>query len=169
MNCIRIVLAITVVFYGVGCNRSNDGQMVWHQDQIVAKALQEVPLLKDFQRLFPESQHFITYITGKDGPPTWNSKTPLFQRYVFDMQVPIEIDRNTFKVRLTGQPSFYFREVTVITTLPGGRQDVHYGESIPFDLTGWKKLVTVGGDFQSLGIRLKRDQPIVGFSDYSKY
>jgi len=44
-----------------------------------------------------------------------------------------------------GQPSFYFREVTVITTLPGGRQDVHYGESIPFDLTSWNKLVAAGG------------------------
>ena len=125
MNCVQVVLAIMIVFVGFGCNRTNDGEMVWHQDQIVAKALQEVPLLKDFQKLFPFSHHSITYITGRDGSPIWNSKTPLFQRYVFDMQVPIEIDHNTFKVRLTGQPSFYFREVTVITTLPRGRQPPH--------------------------------------------
>jgi len=169
MRCIRVTLALIASLSTFGCGRAGDGEIVKRQDEIVNKALEEIPLLRAFKSRFPDSRHFISYITGKDGSTTWNSKAALFGRYVLQMRVSVNIDRDTFKVRLDSEPAFELKEITAITALPDGRQQVFYGKNITFDADGWKRLEASDGDFETLGIKLKKDQQVEGFSDYSKY
>lgn len=169
MRCIRVMFAVITCLSAFGCTHADDREMVKRQDEIVARALEEISLLRAFKKRFPDSQHFISYITGKDGRTTWNSKTALFGRYVLQMRVPANIDRDTLKVRLDAEPTFEIKEVTAINVLPDGREQVSYGKSIIFDAADWKRLDATDEDFAALGIKLKKDQPIEGFSDYSKY
>lgn len=169
MRCLRVMLAVIACLSAFGCARADEGEMVKRQDEIVARALEELPLLRAFKNRFPDSRHFISYITGKDGRTTWNSKTPIFGRYVLQMRVPARIDRDTLKVHLDAEPAFELKEVTAITALPDGRQQVFYGKNVTFTAADWKRLEAANGDFEVLGIKLKKDQPIEGFSDYSKY
>jgi len=163
------MFAVIACLSFAGCAQADDTEMVKRQDKIVARALEELPLLRAFKNRFPDSRHFISYITGKDGRTTWNSKAALFSRYVLQMRVSASIDRNTLKVRLDAEPTFELKEVTAITALPDGRQQVFYGKNIVFNAADWKRLEASGGDFEALGFKLKKDQPIKGFSDYSKY
>ena len=84
------------------------------------------------------------------------------------MRVPATIDRDSLDVRLDAEPAFELKEVTTITVLPDGRQQVAYGKILAFNAADWKQLAT-GGDFEALGIKLKKDQPVPGFSKHSRY
>ena len=171
MKYIYFVLILIACFMGAGCERADedDSAMIMNQEIIVACALKEEPLLGAFNNRYPKSVHFISYISGKDGQTTWNSKSPLFDRYVLQMRVAATIDRKTLKVQLRGEPSFQIKEVAEIAALPDGRQEVHYGKTFTFSAADWKRLEAAAGDFEVLGIALTKDKPVVGFSDYSTY
>ena len=83
MRCIPVTLAVIVGLSAFGCGRADDINIVKRQGEIVARALEQIPLLRAFKKRFPDSHHFISYITGKDGRTTWNSKAAIFGRYVF--------------------------------------------------------------------------------------
>lgn len=147
----------------------NDSELVKRSDEIVARTLKEEPLAAEFGRRFPKSQHFISYITGRNGRPTWNSKAPLFGRYVVQMKVRVNVNRDTGKVQFDAAPAFELREVTSIAALPDGRQEVSYGKTVRLTADDWNLVEANGGDFGVLGIDLKKDQPVAGFADVLRY
>jgi len=165
----QLALIALIIFSAFSCTRDNKDEIVAHHDQIVAQALKDVPLLRAFKERFPESKHFVSNITGQYGPPTWNSATPLYGRYVFWMIIPVSIDHQTFKVYLDGDPSFYLHEITAIGFLPGGRQNISVGDDIHFDAKMSMKLRATNWNFETLGIKLKKNQPVPGFSNYVAY
>jgi hypothetical protein len=160
---------VAFAVFAVGCLRGDDDQLVKNQDQIARNALSTVPLLRSFKNQYPKSQNFISYITGADGQTTWNSKAALYGRYVLQMSVPVRINSGPLNVQLVGTPSFEIREVTAISTLPDGRQEILYGDTVKINLTDWKKLQAANGDFNAIGVKLKKNKPVKGFGDYSKY
>jgi hypothetical protein len=165
----RLVLFAATCFTLSGCGRLSDRELVIRQDEIVAKALKEVPLLVAFKARFPESVHFISYVTSKEGRTKWNSKSAIHGRYILHMTVPIGIDRKTVQVTLKEEPSFQLREVTFIESLPDGRQSIYYGKKVKISFDEWKRLEASGGDFKVLGLEIKRNSPVSGFSDYTGY
>jgi hypothetical protein len=85
------------------------------------------------------------------------------------MEQRISIERESWKIHIDGDAKFFLNEINLITQLPDGRQNVQYGDSRTFGLAEWKKLLEANGDFRVLGIEIKTNEPIKGFSDYSKY
>ena len=164
MNRVLFVLFMFVL----GCTRRSDRELVQRHDEIVAYATSDVPEFKAFKQCFPESRSFISYITGQNGDPTWNSKAPLFGRYMLEMTVPIRIDRETFRVTPTASPDFTFREISDISNA-SGREVISYAGAIPFSLADWEKLKAAQGDFDKIGIQLKKNQPVPNFGDFTYY
>jgi hypothetical protein len=128
----------------------------------------DIEQVRQFDRLFPGATHFISYYTGTNGNPTWNSKAGLHGRYVLTMQIPISLSGlGRSQVRSNGTPTFILTEVQNITSLPGGQTSIVYsGNQITFGFLEWNKLVESNGDLSVLGITIKINQKIPGFVKY---
>ena len=55
----------------------------------VLSGQRDIPIVSQFQSLFPEADHFISYYTAEYGMPTWNSKVGIAGRYRLAMQFPL--------------------------------------------------------------------------------
>jgi hypothetical protein len=153
-------MSLLMVF---GCDRPGDQRLISKQDMIVANVLRQEPSARRFNELFPDSRHFISYVTGHYGPPTWNSATKLYGRYKLQMSASLQIDRQQLTATFSSPPTFHLTEVASISRLPDGRDYVTYGGSWELSAEEWQRLVQAKGDFSVLGLSLIRDDPVPGF------
>ena len=120
------------------------------------------PNVVAFEKLFPGSEHFISYYTGQAGTPRWNSKTLIHGRYILSMQFDITVDTAGTKVTAAAAPQFQLREVISAVPSPSGQTSITYNPASHRDFgpEEWKALETSGGDLSTLGIEVIRDQPV---------
>jgi hypothetical protein len=81
---------------------------------------------REFEELFPQARHGISYYTGEMGPPTWGSEVGLFGRYVLSLRVKITFDWTRRHIRSRGEPQFQLVEVTRVTEGTGGQHIIDY-------------------------------------------
>jgi hypothetical protein len=157
-------LFLAAIICLIGCNSPGSEKNVAEDyDKSLADGLTSLKDASQFEKLFPKSEHFISYYTG-DGTHIWNSKAGLYGRYVLSMQVEIKIDRNTHKVSANGEPKFYLNEVTSVKQLPDGRASISYdGAQVTFGREKWQLLIQRNGDLSVLGFTPKTDAPVSGF------
>ena len=134
----------------------------------VASARSTIPVIEQFERLFPGSDHFISYYTGTHGPPTWNSHAGLYGRYVLTMQMPIRF--NLFwrdRIIWHGDSTFYLREIKSISPQANGTSVILYGPThLTFGLPEWKRVVDAGGDLSVLGVKMTKDAKVLNFDEH---
>lgn len=145
----------------------SDSELIQKHDEIVKQAIQQNELPASFARRFPGGLSFISYIAGAS--PIWNSKAPLFNRYVITMQVPAKIDRSTRQLSLIGEPKIYLNEVESIKVLSDGRQNISYGKNWRLDTEDSLKLLQNNEPLENLGIELIKNSPVPGFGDVLHY
>ena len=140
-----------------GCGRSASAY-----SQAVASAVKSEPNVVAFEKLYPGSEHFISHYAGSHGTPRWNSKALIHGRYVLTMQFDVSIDASGTKVTAASPPRFQLVEVASVTPSPAGQTSISYdgGSQRQFGAAEWKTLEATGGDIASLGIEVKRDQPV---------
>jgi len=119
-------------------------------------------VIQEIDRLFPDkTQHFIGH-TG--GVFRWNSEVLLHDRYVLTMQAIIEVNPSFTEVqRFIEEPKFYLVEIGTIRKTPSGQWNTIGVSQEIFGIHKWNMLVAANGDFRSIGIELKKNQPIVNF------
>jgi len=145
-----------------------NSDLVRNENVVVANGLTEVELLKEFHTIFPESKHFISNIARTSPPPKWNSVTSLYGRYVLSLQVPIAVHKD-LKVAIAGEPGFELREVNSVVRNSDGTKTGHYGENRILSTQQWATLVANKGDWNSLGIPLKKDAPVADLGEYWRW
>ncbi|CAN0460093.1 unnamed protein product, partial [Ectocarpus fasciculatus] len=120
----------------------------------VANTVKSEPNVTAFERLYPGSEHFISYYTGTYGQPRWNSTTLIHDRYELTMQFDIDIDRAGTNVTAIEPPQFWLNERRHVQRLPDGRLSISYDPDggAEFGPDDWKKLVASNGDLSVLGI-----------------
>jgi hypothetical protein len=150
-------LLIIIALLLAGCGRS-----AATYKQAVANAVKSEPNVMAFEKLYPNSEHFISYFTGTHGTPRWNSKALIHGRYVLTMQFDVAIDSSGTQVTAASPAQFVLVEVSSVTTPPSGQTSVSYDGTSQrqFGVQEWKALEASGGDLSSLGIAVKRDQPV---------
>src|SRR5579864_1206190 len=116
-----------------------------------------IPYVAEFNALFPKSDRFISHFTGTNGTPTWNSEAELYGRYVLTMQMQISLNRLHNRITSCSKPTFFLEEVTSVTPRPDGGADVGSGQGLTFGLPEWNHLVRSGGDFNVLGVKLRKN------------
>jgi len=121
----------------------------------------ELDVAKDFDALFPDAEHFISYYTGTKGDPTWNSKVGLNGRYVLTMKFGIGFDDSRTHPVREGDPVFYLVELDNIRENGYGYTD----RQIQFGLEEWNQLKASSGDFSVIGYPMKKEKPIDGFDE----
>jgi hypothetical protein len=138
------------------------GRRVTNYAQAVANAVNGEPNVVAFDKLFPGSDHSISYYTGLAGTPRWNSKTLVHGRYVLTMQFDLAIDSSGTQVTAASTPQFHLVEVTSVATSPEGQKSISYdgASQRQFGVQQWKTLEASGGDLSVLGLEVKRDQPV---------
>ena len=149
------------------------GVLVWvvgppfSQSRVVASGRATMVPVQQFERLHPGASHFVSYLTGTHGTPTWNSVAGLYGRYELTMQVPVRLNAMRNGVASYGQPVFALAEVRSVTPGAAGALDVtHGGVDATFGPAEWQKVVDRGGDFGALGLSLQMNQPVPGFNTY---
>ena len=163
MHPCRLLLIVPLLLAGCGRSAST-------YTQAVANAVKSEPNVVAFEKLYPGSEHFISYFTGRHGTPRWNSKALIHGRYVLTMQFDVSIDSSGTQVTAASAPQFYLVEVSSVTTSPGGQTSVSYngGSQRQFGVEEWKTLEASGGDLSSLGAEVKRDQPVPNLAAHRK-
>jgi hypothetical protein len=156
MHPLRPILVCLLLLIG-GCGRSTA-----NYKQAVANAVKSEPNVAAFERLFPGSEHFISYYTGAYGTPKWNSKALIHGRYILTMQFDVAIDSGGTKVTAATSPQFYLVEVANVAPMPSGQTSITYtgASQRQFGLKEWKAIESSGGDLSKLGLNVVRDQPV---------
>jgi len=156
MRAISLIAALAIS----GCSDA-----LKNYDRTVSDGTASIAFAAQFKELFPQSRHFITHYTGREGPPiTWNSNTGVADRYILTMQIPITLDRSAGRVTSFGTPKFYLNEVSGISQLPAGHFKISYGRSIQFGIPEWQSFREKHGDLSVFGITLPIP-PIPRFSE----
>ena len=120
----------------------------------IANAVKSEPSVVAFERLYPGSEHFISYYTGSYGQPRWNSKTLIYDRYELKMQFDIDIDPAGTTVTAIEPPQFWLNKRRHVQRLPDGRLSISYAPDggSRFGPDEWKKLVASNGGLSVLEI-----------------
>jgi hypothetical protein len=124
------------------------------------------PYLSDFLGLFPQSEVNYIYFTSTDGPG-FDVAVDLYERYEFEMRLPVQWDSERRAVVGYGEPMYSIREVTNATRGPSGvaENTLNPAGERHFGPTGWRTLASQNGDFRAIGYVLVTNRPVPGFRD----
>jgi hypothetical protein len=131
----------------------------------VANGQSEIPIVREFCKLYPEAHSSISYFTGSRGPTTWQSRVGLHGRYILYLETEIELDLLRRHISKYSEPRLSLLEIESAQKLPDGRWSISYSPNHPRLLTPnqWKELLIQNGDLSVLdGIATRRDH-IPGF------
>ncbi len=141
-------------------------------ETVIASAVHNCPLARDFQRLFPNADHAIVQgkrqsdLAGWKSVTEWISRAHLHDRYVAWLVVAIEISPDQIVSQLE-EPELYVIEVKKVTR---SRDDASGAEwevaCVQFEEGDWAKLVESGGDFASLEFEMTVDAPVARFATF---
>ena len=119
-----------------------------------------IPFAREAEDRFEPTQHFISYYTGRYGPPTWNTKFGLYGRYVITIQAKVEFDRTRRRIVSFESPTGYVHEVSSIKD----RTIRYHSESgRKLDEEQLMRFIEADGDLELLGIDPVMDQPHAAF------
>ena len=149
---IALLMLLLIPLLLSGCQRGN-------MADAVTNGVAELDVAKDFDALFPNAEHFISYYTGTKGDPTWNSKVGLHGRYVLTAKFGIGFDDSRTHPVAEGDPVFYLVELDDIRENGYGYTD----RQIQFGLKEWNLLKESSGDFSVIGYPMTKDKPLDGF------
>lgn len=159
-NCVLIaLLAIT--------SSCRDG-LTEHRHAIQS-GMAVLPWPKQIEGLFGEADHFITHYNLDRGPKAWNTAVGLFGRYRLTLQVEVNIDyQKSIVLGNATNPIFYLFEIESIKKENGRIVGANFSNQWTFDAVSWKKLYESNGDWSTIGIPLKQNDPIPGFDEYDR-
>lgn len=110
-----------------------------------------IPEAVEMERMFPQTDHFITHFGFDSSPKQWNSEAFFGKRYILTMQVSVDVDYSSQQVSCIGEPKFYLNEVATAQPLSHGRFELTHGRTLEFGREEWKQLVEAKGDLNVLG------------------
>lgn len=151
-----ICCSCAVVLVG-GCSSSE-------YNRAMGSARTQIPEIQQFHELFPDATSFISYSTGENGTPTWNSKAGLYGRYVLQMQVKIHFSPDRTKVLDYQESTFYLTDVEGLQPgrlegVVGAKDDTHRS----FGPEQWAKVVKAKGDLSKVFPGIKKENPLKAF------
>jgi hypothetical protein len=128
---------------------------------------EQVEYVQQFNLLLPVEgrSHWISYFDGYGGRPTWHSYAKLHGRYEISMWFEVNLDRRNGRFTLSEEPDFQINEVTLVELPKSNEHGIscRFGEQFSFGLDEWKTLVQNKGDFEKIGIFLKKISPVEHF------
>ena len=147
----------------VGCARKGSGG-----GELIPNTVKSEPSVAAFAKVYPDAVHSIDYHRGRPGPPRWNSKVLVHGRYIVSMGFDVSIDASGSTLTATSAPQYGLSEVTDVSPGPAGTTAVSFEPTSQrqFDAALWKALEANGGDLATLGIEVKRDQPVANLPEH---
>lgn len=119
------------------------------------------PYVADFLRLFPEAEVNYSYFAAND-VPGYIVSVDLYERYEFEMRLPVLFDASRRNVIGYGESKFDLLEVA---SQKGRSTSYNPAGGRRFGSAEWKSIVERGGDFRAIGYAMITNQPEAGFKD----
>lgn len=155
------VVAEIVSYYPLGASMQPPPQY----SRIVQNAGRDVPYALEIQKKWsPAVDHFISaFDVNKEPAGIWNTEAFFGDRYILTMQVRINVDEKTERIKLIEEPRFLLREPKNCDRR-GGAQ---YGPSQSkwFTVEEFQSLVNARWDFEAIGISID-STPVENFPIY---
>ena len=161
------VVVLCIITTGlVGCSYKIPARQ-GNYDKAIEDGKKNIGYVSDFIRLYPDSKNFFSYYTGVIGPPQWNAKAGLHERYSLTMQLPVTFDETRTKIVGFGDPKFLLREIDSIVRSPGQNTHIRSGGGVSnvFGKQEWARIVASKGDLTTLGVTIVKDRPVPGFKE----
>lgn len=111
--------------------------------------------VRQFDELFPDADHFVSYYTGIYGTPIWNATVLVGGRFEVTMQAKMELNSSRSRAVSFAEPAFYVVEIVSRNLSPSGRTEVSGRSITSFGPAEWEQLVRAHGDWRAIGIDLK--------------
>ena len=133
----------------------------------LANGMQDIPIIRQFHELYPESSCSFTYFTATDGMTALYCHVALFDKYEFTVQVNnIRFDLSHTRIVQFGMASFSLSETSAVEALPNGATRISNSHDWHFGEADWGQLYAARGEFAVLGIDLDKTHPVPGFREY---
>jgi len=135
-------LILSAAFFLAGCGNRTHANM----QAAIADTIKNEPYVSDFDRLYTNADHFITYYTESYGDPIWNSKVLIDNHIELTMQFDINIDMSGKRVTRTSEPRFFIITNERVTNRPNGSTLIEHGPGMDFGPDEWDEIVKANGD-----------------------
>ena len=131
----------------------------------VESGKRDVPVVKEFVTLYPDSKHIISYYMIRGQSPSWSSEVGLYGRYVLTAQMPITLDSSGQRVVGWQPAQFWLRKVSEVRLLSDGRWSISYDRNaeVTFGEVQWRELVSARGDIGTLIREVEKSRPLPDF------
>lgn len=127
--------------------------------QTVEDAARQIPEALDLERIFPDTDHFITHY-NLPGTQWYNAEVYIDGGYDLAIQAEIKIDYSKNEVIWVGERKVYFGEYSKIYIRPNGQMEGRMVErpNPKIDDALWQQFIESGGDIKLLGVPRVRDR-----------
>jgi hypothetical protein len=128
----------------------------------------QIPFLKDFLALYPDTVVQYLKVSGADFP-SLSVTTTLHDRYEFRMDIPVKYSDDHLKIVSYGEPQCHLMEVASVSTRDDGAGGIELEGTTGGDLQKhfgtkeWGALVESKGDFSVLGFKIEKGKPVPNF------
>jgi hypothetical protein len=128
----------------------------------------KIPHLKDFLTLYPNSVVSYVSFAGADFP-SLSVTTTLYDRYEFNMRVPVTYSGDNARIVGYGEPRCHLLEIDSVSPRDDKAGGIELGGTSGGDLqkhfgiSEWRTLVESNGDFSVLGYKIQKGKPVPNF------
>ena len=117
-----------------------------------------IPDVVAFEKVFTDTNHFITHYNIKGDIRQWQSEAFLYDRYIITLVVEdVVFDASDTHVKEWGRVHYYVWEIVEVNG-----HITRYGQGVEFDSQKWKDLEAARGDLSAVGIKVNKT-PVPGF------
>ena len=163
MNKTATFFCVTVVAITLSCSRiPSANPLSPNHTEIYESASETLPWAVQIEKIFGDSDHFITGLTPTETSPVWNTEVFFGGRYSLTMQVDVNVDYIDQKVMPKSDPVFYLFEFVEVVESGNGQVTSTIGKQMTFGLEEWRLLFQSSGDFSLIGFELNT-QPTENF------
>jgi hypothetical protein len=124
-----------------------------------------IPIAREFRNVFTNCE--IALANPVQNRPRFRNvqlTADLFDRYFIHLDLEVEFaSRMRLEVVSYNVKGFYLSEVVLISTANNGNTAYSFGDSFEFGKAQWQALMTNGFRFDSIGIAVKKNQPVERF------
>lgn len=163
-ECLALIELVGFLCLMVSCSRTSSSSYA----KAIDSGQRDIPTIKQFCTLFPQSTHLIMYYNGQNGTPTWTSKVGLYGRYLLVVRMDIQFDSSRERIVGSGQPHFFLSEIEKIDENPAQNSEVTTPGAVylEFGPEQWNNVVNSKGALEQLGVKIQQDHPVDSFEKW---
>jgi hypothetical protein len=162
--CTYVMVMALIMSILSSCSDRPDYKL--HNSEIIASGLRQLRWPARIERLFGQTDHFVDF-SGHAGSKQWNTVAYFDGRYELTLQVEVEIGAN-YSIQNSKSPKLSLVEVESLERRENGTFQAKISNQWVLDESQIDRLLESNGAWETVGIAIKKGQPLRDFDEYVK-